>query len=265
MAQNPPLQGLSIVNTRANHQAEPLTTALLMQGASVLHYPAIAIAPPADTSALDAALTDALADVFDWLVITSANTVESLAQRLEIGASPGLATGHLRVAAIGTATAEAAERRLGVQVSVVPDEQIAESLANALAVQPGQRILLPQSEITHPLLAEALQAAGADVTQVTAYRTLIGQGGDPVPQLFWEGRIDAVTFTSPSTVHNFLKRLKAAGGNPGMLVDVAVACIGPQTAAAAASHSLPRPLQPDQSTLPALVQTLVRHFQERQG
>ncbi len=261
MQENRPLTGLSIVNTRANHQAEPLTDELSAMGATVLHYPAIRIAPPADFAPLDGALAALLQGKFDWLVLTSANTVEGLAQRLEmLQIAGGLASTPARIAAVGPATAEAAARRLDVHANLIPEEFVAESLAKALALQVDGRILLPQSEIARPFLADALQAAGAAVTQVVAYRTLTGQGGDPLPQLFWEGRIDAVTFTSPSTVHNFLKRLKAEGGNPGMLVDVAIACIGPQTAAAAVSHDLPRPLAAEESTVSGLVQTLVRYF-----
>ena len=265
MQDNRPLSGLSIVNTRASHQAEPLTAELVSKGATVLHYPAIRIVPPADFAPLDSALAALLRGKFDWLILTSTNTVEALAQRWPPQEATNRSAGPpARVAAVGPATAEAAARRLDIQASLIPEEFVAESLAMALALQPGERILLPQSEIARSFLADAFQAAGAAVTQVVAYRTVTGEGGDPVPQLFWEGRIDAITFTSPSTVHNFLRRLKAEEGNPGMLVDVAVACIGPQTAAAAVRHDLPSPLQPDQSTVPALVQTLVRHFQKRQ-
>lgn len=261
MQENRPLSGLSIVNTRASHQAEPLSAELAAQGATVLHYPAIRIAPPADFVPLDNALAALLQGKFAWLILTSTNTVEALAQRLTAGGTVNpLTAPPVQVAAIGPATAEAAAQQLGVQTALLPEKFVAEALAEALALQPGERILLPQSEIARPFLAEAFRASGADVTQIAVYRTLTGQGGDPVPQLFWEGRIDAVTFTSPSTVHNFLKRLKAEGGNAGMLVDVVVACIGPQTAAAAVSHNLPRPLQAEESTVQGLVQALVGHF-----
>ena len=264
MQDNRPLSRLSIVNTRAGHQADPLSAELAAQGATVLHYPAIRIGPPADLRPLDSALAALLQGKFDWLILTSTNTVEALAQRLPPRETTNRNAGlPVRVAAVGPATAEAAARRLGIQAALIPEKFVAESLATTLALQPGERILLPQSGIARSFLADAFQVSGADVTQIIAYSTLIGQGGDPVPRFFWEGRIDAVTFTSPSTVHNFLKRLKAEGGNASMLVDVAVACIGPQTTAAAVSHDLPRPLQPAEYTILALVQTLVEHFQER--
>ncbi len=261
MTESTLLSGLSIVNTRATHQAQPLSAALTSHSAAVLHYPAIRIALPADPSALDAALLDTMAGQYDWLVLTSANTVDSLAQRLQQMDTAGrLSASRVRVAALGPATAEAAVRLLGIQAALVPDEFMAESLAQALALRPGERLFLPQSEIARPFLADALRTAGAEVTQVVAYRTASGQGGDPVPQLFWEGRIDAVTFTSPSTVHYFLKRLKAEGGSAGMLVDVAVACIGTQTAQAARAHDLPVQVMADEHTTSGLVDGLVRYF-----
>ena len=264
MPDSKPLTGLSIVNTRASHQAGPLTAGLTNWGATVLHYPAIRIVPPVDPAPLDNALEQSLRGEYDWLVLTSANTVETISQRLQkMGVEgSGLATSRLRVAAIGPATAETATRMLGVEIALVPDEFVAESLAAALSLQPGTRVFLPQSEIARPFLANAFAQAGADVTQIVAYRTATGQGGDPVPQLFWEGRIDAVTFTSPSAVHNFLKRLKAEGGTGAMLVDVVVACIGPQTAAAAQAHDLPTPIIPAQHTVDGLVAGLCDFFQK---
>jgi len=262
MSQSGSLAGLSIVNTRAPHQVEDLTSGLAAHGATVFHYPAIRIAPPADTAALDAALIETLRGDYDWLVLTSANTVESLAQRLrEMNAQTELAASPVRLAAIGTATAESAAQQLGIQAALIPDEFVAESLAASLSLRPGERVFLPQSEIARSLLSDAFQTAGATVTQVVAYRTLMGQGGDPVPQLFWEGCIDAVTFTSPSTVHNFLKRLKVEGGGAGMLVDVVVACIGPQCADAARSHDLPVRVVPVEHTIGGLVAALCSYFQ----
>lgn len=266
MSQVRPLTGHSIVNTRASHQAEALTLALAAEGATVLHYPAIRIAPPEDPQLLDKALADLLGGGFDWLVLTSANTVYSLAHQFgEHNRAESSWPASLRVAAIGTATAEAARQQLGLNVAVIPDEFVAESLADALALRSGTRVLLPQSEIARAFLAERLQAAGAHVTQIVAYRTVVGRGGDPIPQLFWEGAIDAVTFTSPSTVHNFLKRLKAEGGSAGMLVDVVVACIGPQTAEAARRHDLAVSVLPGEHSVAGLVAGLTAHFANARG
>src|SRR5690606_642589 len=130
----------------------------------------IAIVPPDDTAPLDRALGDAASGGFDWLVLTSANAVRIVADRLAaLGISP-YALQAVAIATVGAATAEAVQAQLRLPVAVVPDEQVAEGLAAALtaATQPGARVLLPQAELARPVLAEQLAASGAHVTQVVA-------------------------------------------------------------------------------------------------
>jgi uroporphyrinogen-III synthase len=258
-----PLQGLRVANTRATHQAGELTTLLEAEGAEVLHYPAITIEPIRDHGALDEAIRAAVDGAFDWLVLTSSNTVVAVAERLaELGFEPkGLS--ELKLAAVGSSTAEAIEKALGRSVDVVPEEFMAESLADTIQVKPGERIFLPQSSLARPVLAERLHQAGAEVTAVDAYHTLVGRGGDPLPEYFWSGDVDAVTFTSTSTVHYFMRRLKRENGSAGMLVDVVVACIGPITAQAARAHEMPVQVVPAEHTLEGLVEGLVSYFKMR--
>ncbi len=261
-----PLEGLRIVNTRAAHQALALTRLLEAAGATVVHYPAIRIEPVPDIHRLDRALEEAAAGKYAWLVVTSANTVHILAQRLAAQGLTGQDLAHhsLRVAAVGPATARELQR-LGLQVDVLPQEHVAESLVQALEVRPGERVLLPQSAIARPVLAEGLRAMGAEVTALPVYRTLLGHGGDPLPEYLWEGSVDAVTFTSASTVHSFLQRLKRENGSPGMLVDVVVACIGPVTAEAAHRHDLPVRVVARDHTLDGLVQALIAYYRGKRG
>ncbi len=259
---SPPLEGLRIVNTRAAHQAPALTRRLEAAGATVVHYPAIRIEPVPEIHRLDRALEEAIAGKYAWLVVTSTNTVHILAQRLAAGGHTGqdLVRHSLRVAAVGPATAQEIRERLGLQVDVLPQEHVAEALAQALEVRPGERVLLPQSAIARPVLAERLRAMGAEVTALPVYRTLLGHGGEPLPEYLWEGTVDAVTFTSASTVHRFLQRLKRENGSPGMLVDVVAACIGPITAEAARRHDLPVRVVAQEHTLDGLVQALVAYY-----
>jgi uroporphyrinogen-III synthase len=258
-----PLQGLRVANTRAPHQAGELTALLEAEGAKVIHYPAISIEPVRDHGALDEAIRAAVDGAFDWLVLTSSNTVVTLVERLtELGFEPK-SLNEIKIAAVGSSTAEAVEKALGHSVAVVPEEFVAESLADAIQVKPGQRLFLPQSALARPVLAERLRQAGAEVTVVDAYRTLVGRGGDPLPEYFWRGDVDAVTFTSTSTVHYFMRRLKHENGSAAMLVDVVVACIGPITAEAARAHDLPVQVVPDVHTLEGLVDGLVSYFKLR--
>ncbi|RME50666.1 MAG: uroporphyrinogen-III synthase [Caldilineae bacterium] len=252
------LRGLGVVNTRAAHQAAALTRLLEAEGARVYHYPTIAIAPPEDASELDQALQETLAGAYDWLVLTSGNTVRVLAQRLEEQGRDRRALGSadVKVAAVGSSTATAAQRQLGLDVDVLPEEFVAESLADALHMEPGDRVFLPQSALARPVLAHALRGAGAQVTAVTAYHTVLGAGGDNIPLLLWQGAIDVVTFTSSSTVRNFVKRLTAEQGELGMLADVVVACIGPVTAQTAQQLGLAVHVVPEEHTIEGLVEAL---------
>jgi uroporphyrinogen-III synthase len=302
------LQGKRIVLTRAAHQLDDLEELLRGRGAVPLPYPCIAIAPPEDPAALDAALADLLAGAFDWLVLTSQNAVLVLADRLKPeppvppnfggpggrlpveppvppnfggpggrlpveppvppnfggpgGQGAGWNEGRFAVAAIGAATAEAAGRLLGLSVQLVPDEFVAEALAEALAgrLSVGGRVLICQADIGRPVLAEALRARGIAVTSVVAYRTVIGRGGVDLPALLADRQVDAITFTSPSTVRNLFARLAAEGGDPDHLADVCVACLGPVTADAARRHGLSVHVLPEQHTIPALVEALEAYF-----
>jgi uroporphyrinogen-III synthase len=283
-----PLAGLRIVNTRASRQASSLTRLLEAEGAEVLHYPTVEIKPCADSGKLDAALKELAAGRFDWLVITSANTVYTLADRLRtLGIQHARIAQHsTKVAAVGSATASAVREELNLSVDLLPDAYVAESLAASLRVGRGSRVLLPQSALARPLLVNTLRRVGAEVAAVTAYRTVVGHGGDDLPRHFRQGNVDAVVFTSASTVHNFVERLKAeipeesqeergegeipAGrervSNCSLLssyfsqLNLAVACIGPKTAEAARGHELPVQVVADDRTVEGLVHSLKAYF-----
>ena len=283
-----PLAGLRIVNTRASRQASSLTRLLEAEGAEVLHYPTVEIKPCADSGKLDAALKELAAGRFDWLVITSTNTVYTLADRLRtLGIQHARIAQHsTMVAAVGSATASAVREELNLSVDLLPDAYVAESLAASLRVGRGSRVLLPQSALARPLLVNTLRRVGAEVAAVTAYRTVVGHGGDDLPRHFRQGNVDAVVFTSASTVHNFVERLKAeipeesqeergegeipAGrervSNCSLLssyfsqLNLAVACIGPKTAEAARGHELPVQVVADDRTVEGLVHSLKAYF-----
>jgi uroporphyrinogen-III synthase len=127
------------------------------------------------------------------------------------GADAGQCVPTFRLAVVGPGTAEAARRELGMRAAVMPATFRAVELAAAMVVGPGQRVLIPQSEIAAPDLAEALRAKGAVVTTVTAYRTVVGSGGVDLPALLARGEIDAVVFASSSAVEGYFARLEGAG------------------------------------------------------
>jgi uroporphyrinogen-III synthase len=256
------LAGKRVVNTRAPRQAADLDALLRAREAEPVAYPCIDIALPDDTRPLDDALRAATRGEFDWLVLTSANTVLSLSRRVDaLGLDmPGL---HgMKMAAIGPVTAQAARDLLGLEASSLPEEYMAESLVEALRIARGGRVLLPQSDLARPVLADGLAAAGLAVTVVAAYRTVIGSGGADVPALLAAGRIDALTFTSSSTVENFLIRLSRESGDRASLAEVCLACIGPATARTAVEHGLSVNVMPTEHTLEGLVRDLEVYFVE---
>jgi uroporphyrinogen III methyltransferase/synthase len=261
-----PLHAKRVVNTRALHQAPDLDALLSARGAQPISYPCIDIAPPEDTALLDEALQAAAEGRFEWLVLTSENTVMALERRLpDLGIEPQKLS-RARIAAVGPKTAESIGERLGLAVELVPEEHVAEALAESLAQTGGERgrVLLPQSQIAREVLANDLRAAGFEVSAPIAYRTVRGSGGADVPALLNEGAVDAVIFTSASTAHNFADRLAAEGGSLDSLAGVCLACIGPVTAAAVQNHGLTPTVVPTTYTLEGILDEMARYYAAHQ-
>jgi uroporphyrinogen-III synthase len=231
-----PLVGRRIAVTRAPHQNAALELRLRERGAVPVAYPCIDIVPPADAAPLDVALR--AADEFDWLVLTSANAVLAIRRRLD---SLGLAASRLaglRCAAVGPSTAAAAGRLLGLTPAAVPEDFLAAALVRSLPLAPGARVLLAQSEIADRSLVRALEARGARVVRVDAYRTVRGRGGVELLAQLRARQVDAVTLASASAAEHLVGRLTDEGGDLRALADTRVVCIGPRTAAAALRHGV---------------------------
>jgi uroporphyrinogen-III synthase len=164
---------------------------------------------------------------------------------------------------VGTATAEAAQVQLGLELFDLPPQYIAESLADHLPFETGTRVLLPESTIARPTLANRLAERGAAVHVVDAYQTICGQGGVDVPQLLAQKRIDALTFTSSSTVTYFLERLSKEGGQREDALAVCAACIGTKTAATAQDNGFTVLTTAVEHTLAGLIDALDTYFANR--
>jgi uroporphyrinogen-III synthase len=256
-----PLSGKRVVVTQAAHQAPELMTLLENCGAQPLSYPCIAIEPPADTKELDAAIRRLADGEYDWLVLTSANTVQVLAERLGVLGITPPALSHTRLAAVGAATSEAAAKAFGREADLVPPEHVAEGLAEALlsAVRHGERLLVPQADLARPVLVQSLRAGGLHVTPVIAYRTTIGSGGVELPALMPHG-VNAITLTSSSTARNLLTRFQNEGGKRRQLEGSVIACIGPVTAETLSSLGLPPHIVAAQQSLEGLVEALITYW-----
>jgi len=254
-----PLAGRRIAITRPRRQAADLASRLEALGAQVIALPAIAIEPVDDPSQLDIALGELAS--YDWIVFTSANGVHAFERRLRANALDWTTRHRARIAAIGPATA-ATLQALGVTIAVMPSEYIAEKLADALGNVAGQRILLPRADIARETLRDELRLRGADVNEIAAYRT-VAQPLAPelLEHALGSGRVDAMTFTSSSTVRSLVESLRASGYDPQKaLAGIALACIGPITAATLRECGLEPGLVAQEYTIAGLVAALVAHF-----
>lgn len=249
------LAGKRIVITRPREKAGTFAEKLRDLGAEPIVIPTIAIQPPADCELLDTALRNLSG--YDWLIVTSANTVTQLWARLDaLGLVPA-PHAWPPVAAIGPATANALRTR-GIQPALIPAGHVAEALFAALADRAplhGARVLLPQGDLARPVLADLLRGAGAIVDAVIAYRNVV----PPVDPAARAVSFDAVTFTSPSTAENFATMFD----NPGTAIGAAlVACIGPVTADAVRGLDLRVDVIAEPHTVDGLIAALVRAFEK---
>jgi len=258
-----PLFGRRVLVTRPREQAAELVDGLSALGADTVVAPMIRIAPPDDPGPLQRAADDPA--VFDWIVFTSANAVEAFMVALLDGTRDVRALKGPRLCAVGTSTA-ARLSRYGIRVDVVPDEFRAEAVREALAhvgSLDDARVLLPRSDIGREVVAEQLRDAGALVTEVIAYRTVLDdtlREDDPdVYGMLLNGRIDVVTFTSASAVRNFVK-IYGSDQAIDLLNRTTVATIGPVTAEAARQIGITVGVQPASYTIGGLIDAIAAHF-----
>jgi uroporphyrinogen III methyltransferase/synthase len=258
-----PLFGKRILVTRPREQAAEFVSLLEAAGADPIEAPMIRIAPPHDYAALDDAC-DRI-DSFDWIVFSSANGVDALLVRLLASPRDLRDLKGVRLCAVGTATAERLGRH-GLKADLVPHESRAEAVVHALERHGdlrGRRVLLPRADIGREVIGDELRRRGADVLEAVAYRTvkvdLEREGGPDIYRMLLEGRIDVVTFTSPSAVRSFVQLL---GAEPAadLLQKTVVASIGPVTAEAAAQYGIRTSVVPAHYSVPALVEAIVHYF-----
>jgi len=257
-----PLQGRCVVVTRPREQAGEMVAWLSEAGARTVLCPTLCIEPVAAMTAIDHAM-DHLGEQ-TWVIFTSANGVHCFMRRMDERGLDLRAFAGSRVAAIGPATGEALAAR-GLRVDLVPQRYQAEGLLDALdADLSGQRILIPRAREARDILPETLRQRGAQVEVLTVYQAVPELADEQVAALSREmaaGHIDAVTFTSSSTVTRFID-LFAKGEAAAMLRrhHIAVACIGPITAKTARDLDLQVAVEASSFTIPGLVAALSEFF-----
>jgi uroporphyrinogen-III synthase len=241
------LEGQRIVITRSREQASELAVLLAARGAEVVELPLIAQVPVEDRSLVDQAA--ARLHEYNWLLFTSANAVRFFCDSPAFTAPPGL-----RIAAIGPATARAAESR-GLQVSLIPESYVAESVVSAFEKEDltGRRILLPRAAVARDVVPDALRARGAAVDVVDVYRTVLPpETADRARAIFTRSsRPHWITFTSSSTVKNLL-----AVAPREWLAGIRLASIGPITSATLRKQGLVPDAEAQRSTMEDLVDAI---------
>lgn len=259
-----PLFGCRLLVTRSQAQAGALAAELGRLGARVWVLPTISIEEPADPAALGKALRRL--PEYEYVVFTSANAVEKTMSRLGLLGLDARSFHRARICAIGEATAGALAR-CGLKADVVAANYTAEGLLEALSSEPlaGKRVLLPRAAEAREALPDGLRAKGATVDVVDAYVTARPGGKNAAAARALEAvasaQLDLLTFTSSSTVKNFVAMLEA--DELQRALELPVAAIGPITAETAREKGFTVLVQPDRHTVPALVEAIVDYFSRR--
>jgi uroporphyrinogen III methyltransferase / synthase len=250
------------VLTRAREQAREFSQLLAAYGAEPIEVPTIQIVPPANWQAIDDAVSRL--STYHWLIFTSVNGVRPFMDRLHTAGKDARALANLRLCAIGPRTAQELGT-YGLTPDVVPAEFQAEGVIAALASVGirGSRVLIPRAEVAREILPEQLRELGATVDVIPVYRT-IAPAVDVafLTQQLHDGQAAVVTFTSSSTVRNFVELLGGRDAVSPLLARVVVACIGPITASTAKEYGLTVSVMPAENTVPSLAEAIVRHFKE---
>jgi uroporphyrinogen III methyltransferase/synthase len=260
-----PLFGKRVLVTRPREQAGELVELLESLGAEAIEAPLIRIAPPEDFAPLDEACLSA--GTFDWIIFSSANSVDAFMARLHAVGLDLRALKGVNVCAVGTATSSRLASA-GLLVDLVPPEFRADAVVRALEARvpiSALNVLFPRADIGREVVPDELRRRGANVSEVVAYRTLtadLERDGEPdIYRMLLDKRIDVVTFASPSAVRNFVK-VFGAEPSADLLGTTVVASIGPVTAEAASQHNIQTTVMPAEYTTAALAQAIVEYFSQ---
>ncbi|MFA5285365.1 MAG: uroporphyrinogen-III synthase, partial [Smithellaceae bacterium] len=249
-----PLFGRGVVITRPERQVDDLARLLAAQGASPIAFPTIRIEPPSDWRELDKALERL--EIYDWLIFTSANGVHFFFERLREKGGDVRSLKGIKICCIGPATAAQIESR-GIRVDLVPGEFIAEGILKSFVSMDlaGRKILIPRAEKARDVLPQGLRRQGAEVDVAVTYRTMnSGRKKEELQRFIDAGEVDVITFTSSSTVTNFVEIM---GADYVLPPSIKIACIGPVTAATAKKAGFSIDIEQEQYTMDDLVQSLV--------
>lgn len=256
-----PLFGKRVLMTRAKEQAGELAALLAGYGAEAVEAPTIKIVPPVDWAPVDHAIAEI--GTYNWIIFTSVNGVDRFMTRLWAKGLDSRCLAGRQVCCIGPRTAQELEK-FGVRADVIPADYQAEGVLEALIQRDLRkvRILIPRAEVAREFLPDELRARGAHVEVVPVYRTVTpAQDAGGWQQELMDHQIHVATFTSSSTVRNFVAMLGGEDLVKPLMEPVAIACIGPITAKTAEEYGLTVSIMPRENTIPALVDAIAHHYE----
>ena len=252
------INGKRILVTRSAEQAPALSEALLERGAIPVTVPTIEIVPPTSYEELDQSIAG-LADT-DYLVLTSVNAVRAFCERLQALKIDRQLLRNVTTVAVGPKSAQALAD-YGLKADLVPEDYRAEGVVTLLSAEvAGKRILYPKAALARDLIPEAFGKAGAEVVAPVAYGSALPDKAPSLLQQAFEQGLDMLTFTASSTVDNLVRLLDPAGLNKALKVPVA--SIGPLTTTTAEKYGFTVVVEPDHSTLDALVEAIANYYSE---
>jgi uroporphyrinogen III methyltransferase/synthase len=251
-----PLFGKRVLVTRSRSQSSELSQLINDLGGESIEFPVIRLVEPQRVQALNEALAD-ISD-YQWVIFTSANGVKFFFDRIR-KQKIDIRNMKANLAAIGPKTAAALEEK-GLLVEALPEEYKAEALVEHLRplVHKGEKVLLPRADIAREVLAVELREMGCEVTDVDAYDTKIdATNAQEIVTMLLEQQIDVITFTSSSTVRNFVHSIRLATTNMETLLQkTQIACIGPITAKTAENLGLKVDVVAEEYTIDGLVKAI---------
>lgn len=255
-----PLFGKRVLVTRSRSQAGVLSEKIEHLGGEPWEFPTIEITDPDDYGPLDRAI-DGI-EQFDWLILTSVNGVQYFFDRMRFNRKDIRALQGIKICAIGPKTREEIEK-YGVFCEFMPEEFVAEAIIAGLKDydMAGKKVLLPRADIARKVLPDTLRNMGADVTEATAYITVSGTGNtELLKEMLAEKRIHILTFTSSSTVKNFVKKIDQPN-LPELLKGTVIACIGPITANTARELGLKVDVEATEYTIDGMIAAILAYLE----
>lgn len=256
-----PLFGKRVVVTRALEQAGDFTKLLERHGAEPITLPTIKTAPPPSWGPLDSAIKRLPS--YDWAIFTSVNGVKYFFERLKKLDKDLRELKGVKICAIGPMT-EKAVRAFNIKVDLTPKKYRAEAIIDALGKRriKGKRFLLPRAMKAREILPEDIKRLGGKIDVVPSYKTVrpTKEAGDLKARLREKG-VDIITFTSSSTVTNFMSMFKKKEAEE-LLKGVKIACIGPITADTARGYGLSVDIMPKDYTIAALTEAMADYYRK---